>query len=79
MTLRFYNRNISAKVKAKFGLESHSWQITVVTNITHYKKDVFVIASTNAGKNLTYQSIFKITEDIILVISPIITLIEDQT
>lgn len=54
LILGFYNKNISAKIKAKFGLKSHSWQISMIANITYYKKDIFVIASINVGKNLTY-------------------------
>lgn len=49
----------------------------MVANLIHYKKNVFVIAGTNIGKNLTYQSIFDIIKDIILVIFLTITLIED--
>lgn len=49
----------------------------MVANITHYKKNVFIIASNNAGKNLIYQVIPKITKSNILVISSIIALIED--
>lgn len=77
MTPKFYNKDINAKIKAKFDLETHFWLVNVVTNIIHFKKDIFVITDTNAKKNLIYQSISKITEDIILIISPIITFIED--
>lgn len=49
----------------------------MVANITHYKKDVFIIGNTNIKKSLTYQSIFKIIRGIILVISLIIALIKD--
>ncbi len=78
MIPEFHNKDISAKIKAKFGLNPYSWQVNIIANIVHYKKDVFIIAGTNARKNLTYQSLFEVTEGIILVISPIIALIEDQ-
>lgn len=41
-------------------------------------KDVCMIAGTNAGKKLIYQSISIIISEFVLVISLIITLIEDQ-
>lgn len=54
LTSEFYDKDISVKIKAKFGLKPHPWQISVVAIITHYKKDVFVIAGTNTEKSLTY-------------------------
>lgn len=78
LTLGFHNKDITAKIKAKFGLDPHPWQVSVVVDIAHYKKDVFVIAGTNAGKSLTYQSRLKVTGGIVLVISPTIAFIKDQ-
>lgn len=78
LTPRFYDKVINAKIKAKFGLESHPWQVSIVANITHYKRDVFVISNTNTEKSLTYQSTPKVTGRIVLVISPIIALMKDQ-
>lgn len=49
----------------------------MIANITHNKKNVFVIASTNDGKSLTYQSIFEVIGSIVLVISLTIALIKD--
>ena len=51
----------------------------MIASITHNTKYFFVITSTNARKSLTYQLILKVTEDIILVISLMIALIEDKT
>lgn len=42
------------------------------------KKDIIIIASINANKNLPYQSILLIIGDIVLVVSSAIVLIEDQ-
>ena len=78
-TPRFHDKDISAKLKARFGFKPYLWQVSVVTNITHDKKDVFVIASTNAGKSLAYQSIPEVTEGIVLVIFPTIALMKDET
>lgn len=47
-------------------------------NITKYKKDIYTVASINANKSLIYQSIPVVTKEFIFVISPTITLIEDQ-
>lgn len=49
----------------------------MITNIIHYKKDVFVIVGTNAGKSLAYPSIFEVTGGIVLIISPTIALMKD--
>lgn len=78
LTLGFYSKDISAKIKAKFDLESYFWLINMITEITYYKKDVFVIADINIIKSLIYQLIPEITMSIILVISPNITFIENQ-
>lgn len=51
----------------------------MVIDITHYKKDVSVIAKTNAGKSLTYQSILEGIGDIVLIISSTIAFMENQT
>ena len=70
--------NIKVKIKDKFGFEPFFWQVSVVIDIAQYKKDVFVITGTNAGKSLTYQSIPEVTGGIGLVIFPTIALMEDQ-
>lgn len=78
LTPRFYDKNISTKIKAKFGLDLYFWQVNMVINIAHYKKDVFVIIETNAGKSQTYQSLFEVTKGIVLIICLIIAFIKDQ-
>lgn len=50
----------------------------MVANITKAKKNVVDITSTSADKSLPYQSISIIIRRIVLVVSPIIALIEDQ-
>lgn len=66
------------KIKAIFDLKTFPWQVSVVIDIAQYKKEIFVIAGTNARKNLTYQSIFKTTGSIILIIFLTIALIKNQ-
>lgn len=73
----FYNKDISIKIKAKFGSDIYLWQISVITNIAHYKKNIFVIAGTNTRESLTYQFFFKTNRSIILVISLTIILMKD--
>ena len=79
LTPRFYNKDISTKIKVRFGFKPHPWQVSVITNIIYDKKDVFVIASINIGKSLNYLSISKVTGGIVLIIFPTIALMEDQT
>ncbi len=79
LTPRFHDKNISTKIKAKFGLDLYPWQVSMVANITYYKKDVFVIIGTNARKSLIYQSLPEIIGCIVLAISPTIAFMEDQT
>lgn len=50
LTRGFYNKDISAKIKAIFSLNPHFWLVCLVTGIAHYKKNVFVIARTNIKK-----------------------------
>lgn len=50
----FYDKDISTNIKAKFGSDIHLWQISVITNIAYYKKNIFVIVETNARESLTY-------------------------
>lgn len=70
--------NVGEKIKAKFGFAPFPWQASAIVDLTHRKRDVFVIAGTNAGKSLTYQAIPTVTGGIVLVISPTIALMEDQ-
>lgn len=49
-----------------------------MVDITLKKRDVCTIASTNASKSLVYQAIPVVTRGSVLVISPTITLMEDQ-
>ena len=70
--------NVRVKIEAKFGFAAFRWQASAIIDLTHHKKDVFVIAGTIARKNLTYQAIAEVTGGIVWVISPTIALMEDQ-
>lgn len=51
--------------------------VSMIANIAHYKKNVFVIAETNVRNNLTDQSILKVTRGIMLRICLTIALMKD--
>ena len=65
-------------INDQFNVKAKPWQVSVVVDITKRNQDVFAVAGTNAGKSLVYQSILVITSGSVLVISPTITLMEDQ-
>ena len=65
-------------ITKRFRLKARPWQVSVLVDITHKKRDVCAIASTNAGKSLVYQAIPVVTGGSVLVISPTIALMEDQ-
>ncbi len=46
--------NVGEKIKAKFGFAPFPWQASAIVDLTYQKREVFVIAGTNAGKSLTY-------------------------
>lgn len=77
LTSRFYDKDINIKIKAKFGLNPYSGQVSVIANITHYKKDIFGIVRTNTRKKLTNQLLSEITGDNIFVISSTIAFMKD--
>lgn len=64
-------------INEHFGLKARSWQVSVLVDITQKKRDVYAIASTNAGKNLVYQAIPVVIGGSVLVVSPTIALMED--
>lgn len=59
-------------------LKARPWQVNVLIDITHNKRDVYVIASTNIGMSLVYQAIPIVTRGLVFVISSIIAPMEDQ-
>lgn len=64
-------------MKTEFGFASYFWQASVIVNLIYQKRDIFVIAETNARKSLTYQAISEVTRGIILVVFPTIALMKD--
>ncbi len=61
-----------------FKLNTKPWQVEAIIDITKYRKDVCAIVGINTDKSFVYQSILIITDEFVLVISPIITLIKEQ-
>ena len=61
-----------------FGLSSYRVSQREVVNATMSRKDCFVIMPTGAGKSLLYQLPALLNEGVTLVISPLLSLMEDQ-
>lgn len=69
--------HIHQLINKYFELKVRPWQVSILINIMQ-KKNVYIIASTNASKNLVYQVIPIITRSFIWIILPTIALMEDQ-
>ena len=66
-------------LKKNFGYESlKKEQYKIIYNITHKKKDVLAVLATGFGKSICYQLPFLISGKCVIVISPLISLMEDQ-
>lgn len=52
--------------------------MSAIIDITLHKKNVFIIARIDNGKSLTYQSITKMSQSIVLALSPIIAFVDNQ-
>src|SRR5437588_2147920 len=62
----------------QFGVELRDWQAEAIADI-YSKKDVIVSAGTGSGKSMIFQSLpFMTADGIILVISPLLSLMHDQ-
>ena len=64
-------------INKQFGLKAKPWRISVLIDII-LKKNICAIASTNAGKNLVYQTIPVVTKGFLPAISTTIAFTEDQ-
>lgn len=64
-------------INRQFNIKTKPWQVSIVVDITKWKWDIYIIASTNTSKNLVYQLIQVIISDFVLVISSTIVLIKD--
>lgn len=65
-------------ISKQFGLKARIRQIDIMIDITRKKREVCIIVSINAGKNLVYQAILIFIRGFVLIISPTIAFIEDQ-
>jgi Werner syndrome ATP-dependent helicase len=67
------------KLKKKFGFDSfRTNQFKIVDSIVHKKRDVCAIMPTGHGKSLCYQFPALYTKKVSIIISPLISLMEDQ-
>lgn len=70
---------ICQKIQKQIGFQPKPWQVSVMADVIHFKKDAIVSAGTGLGKSLPYHLIPLIRPSaIVLVISPTIALMNDQ-
>lgn len=82
-SLREYDphiRPIRKAVNDYFALEAKPWQLAVMNDLLHNRRDVVVSAGTSQGKSLTFQAlpILGPKAGIVLVICPTLSLMDDQ-
>ena len=66
-------------LKKYFGYEKlKKEQFKIIYNIIHKKKDILAVLATGFGKSICYQLPFLITNKCVIVVSPLISLMEDQ-
>lgn len=71
--------NYRQMLEAKFGFtEFRDNQIQIIDSVVHDRKDTVCIMSTGAGKSLGYQLPALVMEKSSIIISPLISLMEDQ-
>ncbi|CAG9807850.1 unnamed protein product [Chironomus riparius] len=73
-----WSKNVREILKSSFNIEKlRSMQLQTI-NATLSKHDLIYVAPTGAGKSLTYQLPALVDKGITLVVSPLISLMEDQ-
>ena len=73
-----WSSNVDIILKDKFSLSAFRPQQLAAINATLSKKDVILLMPTGGGKSLCYQLPALINGGVTLVISPLLSLIEDQ-
>ena len=67
------------QMKGRFQHDHYPWQIVAIENVLAGQRDTIVIAGTGSGKSLIFQSLqFATTDAIVLVVSPLVALMENQ-
>lgn len=67
------------QTKHYFHRDPYPWQLTAVKNILANQRDVIVIAGTGSGKSLIFQILqFAADDAIVLVVSPLVALMDNQ-
>ena len=74
-----YKNEYNSLLKEHFNYdELKEEQLEIIYNIVKKKKDVLAILATGFGKSVCYQIPFLVTNKCVIVISPLISLMEDQ-
>ena len=66
-------------LKAEFNFESFRPGQKEIFELLHENKSVLGLMPTGSGKSLTYQMFAKTHTDLVLVVTPLIALMEDQS
>jgi superfamily II DNA helicase RecQ len=76
--LRLSIEEVAEEVRLKLAAELRPWQKIVVKRLLD-GSDMIIIAGTGSGKSLVFQSMmFAFPGAVVLVVSPLIALMEDQ-
>lgn len=73
-----WSQTVSEKLKTVFGIDKFRSQQLETINVTMSKIDVILLAPTGGGKSLCFQLPAVCDAGVTLVISPLISLMEDQ-
>lgn len=73
-----WSRKVREKLKSLVGIEEFRSKQLETINATLSKHDLILVAPTGGGKSLTYQLPSLVNDGITLVVSPLISLMEDQ-
>lgn len=74
-----WTKDVHAKLSSIFGIQTFRQLQEEVINVTLSKRDCIYVAATGSGKSLVFQLPALVSPGITLVVSPLLSLMEDQT
>src|ERR1700730_8942587 len=78
-TIEMRKNQYNAVLRTYFGYEAlKKEQLDIIDKIIYEKKDVCAILATGFGKSICYQLPFLLTKKCVIIISPLLSLMEDQ-